>query len=231
MRYLIIGLGIYGSNLAKDLIGYGHEVFAVDANPTLTAAIKDYVSSSVTGDTTDETVLRELPIRGVDAVIVAIGENFGASIKTVALLQSLGVDNSKIYARAIDDVHGSILQAMQITHIIKPEQRAASDLTQEMSLGQDAEVLHITHDSYVMKFRVPDFFSGLKYSEINFEHIYNLKIVAATRPISRRNLIGVSTTQLEPLDLADETVRVEQGDVIVCYGTAAAYHKLIQAIS
>ena len=118
MRYLIIGLGIYGTNLAKDLTDMGHEVIGADAKPTNVDAIKDYISTAYILDSTDEAAIGVLPLKNVDLVIVAIGENFGASIKTVALLRKLGVRN--IYARAIDELHRAILDGMQVERILAP---------------------------------------------------------------------------------------------------------------
>ena len=162
MRYLIIGLGIYGSNLAVDLTNMGHEVIGADVNASLVEAIKDYISTAYIIDSTDEISLSVLPLKNVDLVIVAIGENFGASIRTVALLKKFGV--SHIYARAIDKLHESILQGFEIDRILTPEQRAAKDLVHEMALGSDIESMNIDDDSYILKFTVPDYFIGLKYS-------------------------------------------------------------------
>ena len=87
MRYLIIGLGIYGSNLARDLTNMGHEVIGADRSAMLVDNIKDDISTAYVIDSTDETALSALPLSVVDLVIVAIGENFGATINTVALLK------------------------------------------------------------------------------------------------------------------------------------------------
>ena len=103
MRYIIIGLGIYGSNLAKDLTAMGHEVIGADSRPSNVEAVKNYISTVYTFDSTDETALNVLPLTDVDVVIVSIGENLGASVKTVALLKQDGV--KKIYARAVDEIH------------------------------------------------------------------------------------------------------------------------------
>ena len=118
MRYLIIGLGIYGTNLAKDLTDMGHEVIGADSSATKVNAIKDYISTAYILDSTDEASLGVLPLKNVDLVIVAIGENFGASIKTVALLRKLGV--RRLYARAIDELHRDILEGMRVERIITP---------------------------------------------------------------------------------------------------------------
>ena len=146
MRYLIIGLGIYGSNLARDLTDMGHEVIGADIRQSNIEAIKDYISTVYLIDTTEETAIGVLPLKNVDLVIVAIGENFGASVKTVALLKQNGVKH--IYARAIDKLHESILQGFEVERIITPEQRAASDLVNEMGVGGTIESMKIDENNW-----------------------------------------------------------------------------------
>ena len=153
MRYLIIGLGIYGANLARDLVAQGHEVIGADTSRTTIDAIKDYITTAYVLDTTEETALGVLPLRNVDVVIVAIGENFGASVKTVALLKKAGVKT--IYARAIDPLHESILQSFNVARILRPEQRAAIDLTHEMALGAEVESLAVNDENFILKFQSP----------------------------------------------------------------------------
>ncbi|MCM1478039.1 MAG: NAD-binding protein, partial [Bacteroides sp.] len=133
MRYLIIGLGIYGSNLAIDLTNMGHEVIGADSRASLVDAIKDQISTTYIIDATDKSALSALPLKNVDLVIVAIGENFGASIRIVALLKELGVKH--IYARAIDKLHEAILESFEIERILTPEQRAAFDLVNELGVS------------------------------------------------------------------------------------------------
>lgn len=225
MRYLIIGLGIYGSNLAKDLTAMGHEVIGADRSATIVDSIKEYISTAYIVDSTDEAALGGLPLNGVDLVIVAIGENFGASVKTVALLKKFGVKH--IYARAADDLHYSILEGLQIDRIITPEQRAARDLSLEMALGHHAEVLAVAPDFYALRFGVPDVFVGVHYSRIQLGKEHNLTLVAAFRPEVRKNLLGIESERLEPLDLGNADLRVSAGDILLCYGSRSAFLKLI----
>lgn len=225
MRYLILGLGIYGSNLARDLTDMGHEVIGADRSASIVDAIKEYISTAYIIDSTDETALSALPITGVDLVIVAIGENFGASIKTVAILKKLGVKH--IYARAADALHRSILEAMKIDRILNPEQRAARDLSMEMALGHQAEVMKVDSESYVMCFQIPTTFVGTPYPRLELEKDFSLRLVGASRAAHSRNIIGVGLDSLQPLDITDPDLTAAEGDVIVCYGTRKAYRRLI----
>lgn len=225
MKYIIIGMGIYGSNLARDLTDMGHEVVGVDIRPSNIETVKDYIATVYTLDATDEASINVLPINGVDVVIVAIGENFGASVKAVALLKKAGV--KKIFARAVDEIHTAILCGMAVDRIITPEQRAAFDLTQEMSLGHDTEVLKIAPDYYVMKFSAPSLLVGESYSQLDLAADFGLQLMAATRATRTRNLLGIPSTEHRPIDLsATPSPAVEQGDELTCLGSRAAFKKL-----
>ncbi len=100
MKYIIIGLGNYGHVLAEELSALGHEVIGADISAGRVDSLKDKVATAFVIDATDGQALSVLPLNSVDVVIVAIGENFGASIRVVALLKQKKV--KRIYARAID---------------------------------------------------------------------------------------------------------------------------------
>lgn len=228
MRYLIIGLGIYGSNLARDLTDMGHEVIGADRSAVLVDSIKDSISTAYVIDSTDETALAALPLKAVDLVIVAIGENFGANIKTVALLKKLGVGH--IYARAADSVHRSILEGLNVDRIITPEQRAARDLSLEIALGHRAEVMKVDSESYVICFRLQKIFWGIPYAQLNLSGEFGLTLIGASRPEHGRNMLGIGVDTLKPIDVANPELNVEDGDVAVVYGTRKAYLKLTKHI-
>lgn len=227
MRYLIIGLGIYGSNLAIDLTNMGHEVIGADKNPTLVESIKDFISTAYIIDSTDETSLNVLPLKNVDLVIVAIGENFGASIRTVAILKKIGVPH--IYARAIDKLHESILEGFGIDRIITPEQRAAADLVNEMSLGNDTESLRIDSEHYILKFRIPEFFVGIRYASMTLEKDFGLKLITALRKSQSRNILGIERERYSVItDIESSDERVQSGDMIACLGTSSDFRNLFR---
>ena len=224
MRYLIIGLGIYGTNLAIDLTEMGHEVIGADASSTIVESIKDYISTAYIVDSTDRVALSALPLLNVDTVIVAIGENFGASIRTVALLKELGV--KRIFARAIDPLHQAILEGFHIDRILTPEQRAATDLTREMAVGSQVESLAIDDDAdhFVLRFTLPDTFDGLRYDEIPVLKGDDMKLIAVCRPVTSANKLGIirRSAKLLPLD-SEEKPRAARGDIVTVFTTRQAF--------
>ena len=226
MKYLIIGLGIYGENLARDLTQQGHEVIGADINASNVENLKETLSTVYQLDASEESALTALPLRNVDLVIVAIGENFGASIKTVALLKQAGVKH--IYARAIDKLHEAILKSFDIDRIITPEQHAAEILALELEMGTDIRTLSIDDNQAVISFSAPQYFLGLPYSELSLSLRlnYGISFIAAARPVEKTNILGLKRPSLTALDT--EGMSVSEGDVITIFGTKDRIRELIK---
>lgn len=223
MRFLIIGLGIYGSNLAIDLTNFGHEVIGADSNPALVDNIKDLISTAYILDATDENALSALPVSTVDLVIVAIGENFGASIRIVALLKQLGAKH--IFARAIDKLHEAILESFDIDRILTPEQQAAFDLVNEIGVNTSINIMRLDDENYIMKFTAPDLLVGQAYSSLDLEKDYGIRLITVTRPVPQKNMMGIEHPRRRVLaDLSGEYV--DKSDMLVCLGTSKAYKAL-----
>lgn len=216
MRYLIIGLGIYGTNLARDLTDMGHEVIGADINAANVEAIKDYIATAYIIDAADEASLAVLPVKNVDLVIIAIGENFGASIKALALMKKMGVPH--IYARAIDPLHEAILQNFDIDRILTPEQRAARDLSAEMAIGSRVASLRIDSTHLIVRFTAPPQLVGTPYADLRLGDLYSLTLIAATRPTEREGLLHLSHSQAKVLSLDLPGLKVESEDVLTVYG-------------
>ena len=131
MKYLVIGLGNFGQTLAQTLTDNGHEVIGVDLLSRNIEQIKDRIAFSYILDATDPLALRSLPLTQVDCTVVAIGQSMDHSLRAVAALKSLNVET--IYARALDTVHKSILEAMNISKIFIPESYAAKLFAQKLN--------------------------------------------------------------------------------------------------
>ncbi len=228
MKILLIGLGIYGTNLAVDLTDMGHEVIVADNNATLIESIKDKVSTAYIVDSTDEAALSVLPLKTVDLVIVAIGENFGASIKTVAILRKSGVKN--IYARAVDEIHETILQGFHVERILIPEQRAAKELTFELALGAKVDAMHVDKDHYVLKFKVPQYFVGQKLGEVELEKRFGIKLIAVSRMTKSHNLLGISNELPSVIEVTSPETVIESGDEFTVMSTQKQLRDMLRHI-
>ena len=139
MKFLVIGLGNFGQTLAQRLTDNGHEVIGVDSNSHRIEEIKDRVAFAYIMDATDSVALRSLPFDDIDRTVVAIGQSMDHSLRAVAALKQLRVEN--IYARALDTVHKSILEAMSIRKIFIPESYAAKLFADKFNNNTTEELL------------------------------------------------------------------------------------------
>ncbi|MFR2069871.1 MAG: potassium channel family protein [Bacteroides nordii] len=228
MKYIIIGLGNYGHVLAEELSALGHEVIGADISESRVDSIKDKVATAFVIDATDELSLAVLPLNSVDIVIVAIGENFGASIRVVALLKQKKVQH--IYARAIDAVHRSVLEAFNLEKILTPEEDAARSLVQLLDFGTNMEAFRVDSEYYVVKFSVPEKFIGYFVNELNLDEEFRLKLIGLKRANRIENCLGISLTEHSIVNELPENDKIQEGDELVCYGKYRDFQKFWKAL-
>ena len=124
MNFVVIGLGNFGASLAKKLTALGHDVIGVDKEMSKVEFFKDTIKNTISMDITDVHALKRLPLKDADMVVVCIGDDFGTSIMTSALLKKLGVTN--VYSRESSMVHKTVLNSIGVTNTINPEYEAAT---------------------------------------------------------------------------------------------------------
>lgn len=228
MKYIIIGLGNYGGVLAEELTTLGHEVIGADSNEERVDSLKDKIATAFVLDATDEHALSALPIKTVDVVIVAIGENLGASIRVVSLLKLNKVKH--IYARAVDNIHKAILEAFSLDKILTPENDAARELVQLLDMGIKIESFKVDDHYYVMKFKVSEKFVGFNINELNLDKDFNLKLIAVKRARQITNCVGVSVLERRVDNQVPEDYIVAEEDELVCYGRYKDFLALWKAL-
>jgi trk system potassium uptake protein len=116
----VIGLGRFGTALARELARGGTEVLAVDSRPDLVQRLSGQLGHVVVADSTDPDALAEIGIGDFNRVVVAIGNDLEASILTTALLAELGTRD--IWAKAISHQQATILERVGAHHVVFPEQ-------------------------------------------------------------------------------------------------------------
>lgn len=228
MKYIILGLGNYGYVLAEELASLGHEVIGADISEQRVDSIKDKIATAFVMDVTDEYALSSLPLFDVDAVVVAIGENFGASIRVVAMLKHKRVKH--IFARAIDDIHRSVLEAFDVDKILDPEGDAARRLVELWEFDTNVEAFKITDNYYVMKFPAPEKIEGYFVNELHINDDFNLNLIAIKRKSTTQNLLGMTVTDYHVIEQFPDEEKIFAGDLLVCSGEYKNFKKFWKAI-
>ena len=228
MKCIIIGLGTYGRVLVEELSALNHEVIAVDNDINRVERVKDVCEAAFQIEATEELALSVLPLKKVDIVLVAIGENLGASVRVVALLKKLGVEH--IYARANDNVHKNILQAFGIEKILIPEERAARSLVRELELGVRTDLFRVDNKHCVFKFQIPEQLVGMSPNDLHLDERFHLKIIAIKKTKKVQNFIGIEYNDPEVVNVTDANEPLEATDKLICYGKEADFRKLCKLL-
>lgn len=132
MKYLIIGLGVFGRNLASNLSQIGAEVIAIDRREDNVSAVKDDVCTAVCASFEDPIVLSRFPIPEFDAVILAIGDDFEASMVFTMKAQELGARS--LVCRVLSPMHQRLLQLLNVDRLVVPEEFTARGLAHSLML-------------------------------------------------------------------------------------------------
>lgn len=216
-KFAIIGLGYFGTNLATFLSHEGAEVLVIDNDENKVDAISEIVTHAVCMNSTDEPALRSLGLKDMDAVVVAIGEQFESSITTTALLQEIGV--KKIYNRIISPIHQRLLKLMGIEELLVPEAEAASHLASRLMISGILSSFELSPSFGIFEIPVPAAFIGKSVLESNLRQTYNLNLVTIKRYKKKGGLLSISKPEeLYVVGVPSPHLSIVEGDILVVFG-------------
>lgn len=214
-QFAVIGLGRFGSSLARELIQQGHEVMGIDSSEEIINDLSDELTYAAVADSTDEEVLRSLGVRNVDCVIVAIGNDIQASIMTAILLKDMGV--KMVVAKAVTDLHGRVLEKIGVDRIVHPERDMAVRVAHQLLTPNLLDYIELSKDYTIAELSVPCCLDGKSLKEINIRAEYGCSIIAIN---SRKGVIIAPS--------AEDTVN--EKDIMVIIGTNAQIEKFEQQL-
>jgi trk system potassium uptake protein TrkA len=184
VKFAVIGLGSFGSNVAKTLYEKGQEVVAVDISMDKVESMKAGATRAVHMDSTDKENLEALGINEMDVVIVSLGPEMEASILTVLYLHELGV--KRIVAKALTEDHAKILDSVGATDVIYPEKDMAIRTALKLSSPNVLEYLPLTPEYGIQEIAAPGKFIGKSLKELDLINRFGIQIIAIKEIIPDR---------------------------------------------
>ncbi len=205
----VIGLGRFGSAVALELMASDVEVLGIDSSERIVEAMSTKLTHCVRADSTQEDALRQLGIHEFGRAVVGIGTNIEASLLTASLLKSLGVEN--VWAKAISEPHGRILDQLDIGHVVYPENDMGRRVA-HLVMGCMLDFIQFEPDYAMVKTAPPAMLLGKPLSETGVRRRHGVTIVGVKRP-------GGAFTHA-----TGETV-LASGDVVIASGLPRAVEK------
>jgi len=216
MKFIVFGLGNFGASLAEQLVGLGHEVIGVDSRIELADKYKHSITHTVALDATSQEAVAQLPIRDVDAAIVGIGENEGATIMTTALLKQMDV--KRIICRVTSPLQKIVLEAMNIQEFVYPEAASAERLALKLDLPGVVDSFQINPNYRLLEVAVPERYVGKKITELNLADRYRLVLVTIIKNIKQKNIFGSEKTEMKVMGIVPTETILRSGDILLLFG-------------
>ncbi|KGE20909.1 potassium channel family protein [Paenibacillus wynnii] len=210
-QYAVIGMGRFGSSIAKALSGMGFDVLAIDSDEHRTQEISNIVTHAVTADSTDEEALRALGIRNFDVVVVAIGEDIQSSILTTLILKDLGVP--AILVKAKSELHGKVLSKIGADKIIYPERDMGLRVAHHLASPNILDYIELSPDYSILDMKVSGTMLGKNLQELDIRAKFGCNVMA----IRQGAEMNISPRAEE---------RLVEGDVLVIVGRKENLAKL-----
>lgn len=210
---LVIGLGRFGSALARTLVQLGHEVLAVDFDAARVQEHAQELAHVVQADSTSLHALRQLGAGDIATAVVCIGTDVEASVLTAAALVDLEIPN--IWAKAITEAHGTILRRVGCHHVVFPEAEMGSRVAHLLA-GSVLEYLALDEDFALIETTVPASLEGLRLADTRLRARYQVTVVCIK-------------TQDQPFTYATPDTRLAAGDLIVVAGDRSSVQRFAAA--
>ncbi len=202
-QFVVIGLGRFGSSLAKTLYSLGHEVLAVDENEETVQEIVEHVTHAVQADATDESSLNALGIRNFDVAVIAIGNDMQASILVTLMMKELGL--KYVISKAMNDLHAKVLYKIGADRVVFPEREMGVKIANNLISSNILEYIELSDDYSIVETQTLSEWIGKNLVEINMRAKFGVNVMA----IKRNSKINISPK-------ADDII--EEGDTLIVVG-------------
>ena len=196
-RYAVLGLGIFGSTIAKTLAGHGCEVIAVDQDIACVNRVADDVSSAVACDVREVSQLRAAGLEDVDVAIIAMGSHLEESVMAIINLKELGV--KYLIAKAKNKRYKQIFESLGVDRVVRPEKEIGEQVARSV-LGQNIiDLVDLDDDHSIVELPVPSSWVNKSLIELDVRRRYQMNIIAI-RSQDKLNISPAAEYRLTPQD-------------------------------
>lgn len=209
--YIVVGMGRFGTEVARELCRLGCEVLVVDTDSDLVSQIANDVTHAVVADAQDKEVLRALGAADFDCGIVAIGGDLSSSVLATMNLKELGV--GQVICKAHDETHRRVLEKLGADRVLIPEHEQAFRLARSLSSPNVLDYIELSDEYGIVEVPVPASWNGKNLKELNVRAKLGVNILA----IRRAGKINVSPAA---------EFAFAAGDIVVVLGDSAALKKV-----
>ena len=216
-QYLVIGLGRFGTSVAKTLYEAGENILGIDVSEEL---VQDRINNNILknaiiGDASDGKILKDIGAENFDVAFICMGD-IEASVMIALNLKELGIKT--IIAKAINKKHGKILIKVGATEIVYPEEHMGKRIAELIIDTDIKERLKFSDNFVLVEVKAPSTFWNNSLINLDVRNKYNI------------NIVGIKKAQEEFIPNPTANIIIEEGDILVIITdkkTVESFNKLI----
>jgi len=174
--YAVFGLGRYGIAVAKELVESGAEVLAVDADEDIVNAASMVLPYCKKADVTDAEVIKQLGIRNMDVVIIAMASSLEASVMATVLCKEAGVKT--VIAKCANEMHQKVLSKVGADKVVFPESESGIRLAKNLVSAGFVDVVELSKDVSMIELDVREEWEGKSLLELDLRKKYSINVMA-----------------------------------------------------
>lgn len=197
--FAILGLGVFGSTIAKSLSNYNYEIIAVDSDISCVDRVADFVSNAVQADITDIDQLRAIGVQDCDCGIVGTGSHLEDSIMAIMNLKELGVPY--VIAKAKNKKYMEIFTKIGADRVIRPEKEMGERVAKQLVSRSIVDLIEIDNEYSVIEIIAPELWYGKSLKDLDLRAAFGINILGIRKKPGEHLSISPSADYvIEPSD-------------------------------
>lgn len=191
--YAVLGLGRYGSSVAKELARCGADILAVDRDIELVNNLTGEVPLCKCADFTDPAVIKKLGISNFDVVIIAAGGSLEVSVLATMLCKEAGVKT--VIAKCSSEIHRKILSKVGADKVVLPESESGTRLAKNLLSSGFVDIMELDNNVSIIELDILPDWIGKSLIQLDLRKKYDINVIA----LKKDGKISVSISPSEPL--------------------------------
>ncbi|MBA4304468.1 MAG: potassium transporter KtrA [Sphingobacteriaceae bacterium] len=225
-RFGVIGLGRFGTTIARTLSQRGAEVIAIDSSAEKVDNLRDEVAYAVQLDATDGKALRSQNVHELDAVVVAIGQDFESLLLTTVTLMELKI--KRIIARASTDQQRRILEKLGVKELLSPEDEVGISVAGRLLNPDLVSFFQLPDDYQIVELKTPTGVADKTVIEIGLRNKYNLNLITLRRAYEVKTENGDIDYEYHILGVPKADTVLYSTDYIILLGKSDDIEKFVE---
>jgi trk system potassium uptake protein TrkA len=175
LHFIVIGMGSFGSALARRLASHGCRVTGLDADRDKIADLEGVLYEPIIGDATDRATMEHLSLQDATAVVISLGEDITRSLLATLHARSLGAP--RVIVKGVTKEHGQILKSLGVSRVIFPEEEMAEALGDRMIWPNIVDFLPIDPEYSFVEVAVPEAYVGKTLIDLDLRRRHSVWVV------------------------------------------------------